>query len=123
MLRKLAIFVSCLLASAAVAQDQPLKISNFSVEKPLKAGVPYLAQVRFKTEVKNVRILQACFKWSGEGPFCFDNFVVDAQRGILQQRLRTGNPNRYKLEVALRYRANGKELWSNILEKPIHVKK
>ena len=105
--------------ATTTAQAGELMVSALQVKPKLKAGVPYTVTLPYeKTGEVNVR--QGCFKWSGEGPYCFKPQKVTANK--ITVRLRTGNPNKYQLTGYIIYQANGQMMHSNEVSASIDVR-
>ena len=119
-----ALAISILLAGfpAPSTAQATLSLDGMDVKTRLSSGVPYPVTLKMRTAGGNVQVREACFKWSGEGPFCFDTFSIDDSTGFLSIMLRTGNPNRYKLEGSVVYDSGGKRYRSNWVSKNIRVK-
>lgn len=88
------------------------------MDNPLTAGVPYEVRLPY-TKSGNVKVDGGCFTWSGEGPYCFD---VSVRTQTIRAKLRTGNPNKYRLGAYVEYRSGGKKLKSNTVYAPIDVR-
>lgn len=104
----------------STAQAQSLTVTKLEVNRQLKAGVPYTARLHF-TGTANVRFGKACFLWSGEGPYCFDA-SVNKKSSFVSARLRTRNPNNYKLEGYFEYTKDGKKFQTNRASSNISVR-
>ena len=89
-----------------------------TVPAQLKAGVRYKAILEFSNP-DGAKITQACFLWSGEGPYCFKTSVGGDRASTW---LVTRNPNSYRLTGFLRYLSDGKLKDSNQASARIVVK-
>lgn len=94
------------------------KLKSLQVKNPLQAGVPYRVTLPYSKTGK-VKPIEACFLWSGEGPYCFKMKVL---KKSIRVRLRTGNPNTYKLTGFIRYRSDGKVKETNDVSARIDVR-
>lgn len=116
-----AVMLVCLfnICGIATAADK-VTLNDLKVSSKLKKGVPYAVTLPVTVEGKP-RIMKACFKWSGEGPYCFSARHVKS-KSQLQLMLRTKNPNTYSLEGYVQYSVDGKVYKSNAISKEIHVR-
>lgn len=98
-----------------------LTVTDVAVETELKAGVPYPVSIGFGLVGDgNANIDEACFTWSGEGPYCFaPEALMD---GKISVTLQTGNPNTYQLNAALKYTSGGEQHMTNWFTSTIHVR-
>lgn len=95
-----------------------INLRSLEVPASLQAGVPYEARLPY-TKTGSPRVTKACFLWSGEGPYCFSARVSES---TIRARLRTNNPNRYRLEGFVEYRAGGQIKHSNRVTATIRVR-
>ena len=111
----------CGTVSTAVAADK-VALKSLQVKTNLRAGVPYAVTLPISV-TGNVRIINACFYWSWEGPYCFD-VRHNRTRSQLELKLRTDNPNTYELKGYVQYNVGGRKkvMQSNQKSKTIHVK-
>jgi hypothetical protein len=107
------------LAWAAAAK--PIELTELVVAEKLKAGVRYDVGLRF-TRNAPADITRVCFRWSGEGPFCWDTFTVDESAGLIRTQAYTGNPNTYTLEGYVEYNDGAVHI-SNRVSAPIDVRR
>ena len=110
-----------LVAMTSFALADEYKVSELVVKKDLKAGQPYTAALAYEKSGEP-KIIEACYLWSGEGPYCFkarDN----KGNGQFESRLRTNNPGRYRLEGFIKYKVGNKTLESNHASSTIIVKR
>jgi hypothetical protein len=103
------------LASAALADD--FRLQELAVETDLKAGKPYSARLSYEVEGKPHH-LEACYLWSGEGPYCFKARKFER---YFESVLQTNNPGRYKLEGYVRYNNGAQIVDSNRVSATIRV--
>lgn len=104
----------------AVAADQVI-LKSLQVKTNLRAGVPYAVALPISV-TGHPRIINACFYWSWEGPYCF-NARYNKTKSQLELKLRTGNPNTYELKAYVQYDVGGgKVIQSNQKSKTIKVK-
>lgn len=102
-------------AGAAELQLRSLKVKN-----PIKAGQSYVVTIPYRS-TGAFKVVQGCFLWSGEGPYCFP---VKVGRKSITARLQTNNPNRYRLSAYVIYRdhpSGKKNKNSNRVSAPIKV--
>lgn len=118
-----------LLTAAPVfaAQGNHLIVSNLKVpnRSQLQAGVPYEASIDIRTPGVSVELLQLCFVWGKDGPYCFKNYKMKkgSDGGVHPTiGLKTGNPGKYKLSAYMTYRAGGKKYESNATSLTITVR-
>ncbi len=105
---------ACAAPKAGLEKDAPLlRVTQLEVERELTADIPYAATLRYTVVGAGgkVSINQACFTWSGEGPYCFP---VRTQHGDATSTLRTRNPGVYYLKGFLEYTSNGYSKRSNV---------
>lgn len=108
--------------SSAVLQFETtnnLFVKRMDVAPNLIAGVPYPVNIYMRTDGEAVEVLDACFSWNGEGPFCFSNYEQD--RGTITVMLTTGTPNIYELEGFMKYRSGGQLRTTNRQVNTINV--
>ncbi len=93
------------------------------VASEIEAGKSYTATLPYRIAgAGDVTIAEACFTWSGEGPYCFDGFRDDRDAREVSMDLVTRNPNRYLLAGFVKYRANGHAKESNEVSAAIRVR-
>jgi len=99
-----------------------LTATALTVKSDLQAGVPYPVAIEYNIDgAGQIGIQEACFTWNGEGPYCFP-VTLDANRSQVIANLRTGNPNTYTLNGAIRYVVNGKSVLTNWTSVTINVR-
>ena len=90
-----------------------ISVEEIRVDRDLKAKVPYKVTISYTLQGDTpVKINQACFTWSGEGPYCFP-VKLDTKKREASLMLHTGRPDTYSLSGALRYNSEGKTSMSN----------
>ena len=118
------VLTSLLLASGCSSTTDPvfpdkesggLTLTELIVNTNLTAAVPYPVAFRYEGDPSSVR--QVCFLWSGEGPFCWSNFSVNAKQKLIQTQAVTRNPRSYSLAGFVRYGGGN----SNRVSKTIKV--
>lgn len=108
--------------SPALAQSPQIRLAKLEVEEKLKAGVGYDVALRFEM-TGDADVMEVCFLWSGEGPYCWKSFRVDKAAGLIRTTARTNNPNKYTLTGFVRYRDGSKTADSNRVSAPIDVRR
>jgi hypothetical protein len=88
-----------------------ITVTGLTVGPNLKTSAGYPAVLSY-TATGNPKIVNACFLWSGEGPYCFGT-RDDRKAGKATTKLRTRNPNQYTLEGYIQYLDNGNSRNSN----------
>ena len=106
-------------SGTASAADK-VALLDLQVNSELRKSLRYPVVLPIRIE-GNAHIMNACFRWSGEGPYCFK---VQHDRGKSQLRtlLITRNPNTYLLEGYVQYSVNGKIHKTNRKSKKINVR-
>ena len=105
--------------SNAASGEVVLTATELIVNKALKPGIPYPATIKYAATGEGAQILRGCFTWSGEGPYCFE--PISTATGEATWRLRTNNPNVYKLAGSVEYRSAGGTRRSNFVSAIIDV--
>lgn len=107
----------------ACQKESTLSIVDMRVADALQAGVPYSVSFTPRTQGGAVEIIEACFLWSGEGPFCFPTRQArSGNRTVFQVTLYTNNPNSYELEGYIVYQSSdGRRYETNRLSREITV--
>ena len=118
----LTIISACIMAliGASGAAAGSLRLTTLNVDSQLRAHVPYWATMPY-THKGTITITKACFRWSGEGPYCF-GFDHNQAAKTVSVSLKTRNPNTYTLEGFVEYETDGKRVQSNKVRKKITVK-
>ena len=114
---------ACAPTKVGTPEEAPtVSLTELVVSQQLRAGVPYPATLQYDIEGQgDISFREACFTWSGEGPYCFDVYDNRAANQV-RASLRTGNPNEYLLAGFVRYYANGYERESNTVDAMINVR-
>ena len=117
------LLAACVPTRVGTLEQAPtVALTDLVVNEYLTAGVPYPATLVYDINGSGEIIFtEACFTWTGEGPYCFD---VTDNRAANQVRasLRTANPNIYVLAGFVRYSSNGYERESNAVDAVINVR-
>ena len=99
-----------------------LTLSTLVVDKDLKAGVSHQVSMPYEVSGEgSIVVQQACFWWSGEGPYCF-SAQDDTANKTVSVTLRTNNPNTYRLAGYVKYESNGWDKSTNTVSQIINVK-
>jgi len=113
---------SCVTVSTAPLVPGELRLLSMRVPETIIRGNPYAAFIIFEAEGEP-QIKEACFSWSGEGPYCFN--VMNAQYGspgAFTVRLLTNNPGSYGLDCYVKYFREGKIKMTNQIGIQIYVR-
>ena len=98
-----------------------ITLSKLVVDENLDAGVRYEVTLPYEVSGEgSISVRKACFRWSGEGPYCFDA-RHDKGSKTVKVRLRTRNPNIYRLAGYVEYTSNGSAKKSNVVAQMINV--
>lgn len=110
-------------AGTGTADTAPiLTLTTLMVDENLKAGVPYKVSMPYEVSGEGPIVVQeACFRWSGEGPYCFKARDDTASKTV-SATLHTNNPNTYRLAGFVKYESNGLDKSSNTVSQKINVK-
>lgn len=121
--------VVLLVSSCATVPTGPLasgEMRLLSIEVPggesLVSNMFYGAHVIFESEDKP-EVKRACFKWSGDGPYCFEVKDVNyGSPGYFTVWLRTvNNSGSYMLECYAQYTRDGGTRLTNVVSTQVSV--
>jgi hypothetical protein len=121
--------VVLLLSSCATVPTEPLapgEVRLLSIEVPggegLMEGISYGVNVFFESEDKP-DIKRACFKWSGDGPYCYGVKDVNyGSPGYFTVWLRAINsPGLHRLECYAQYTRDGGTRLTNVVSTQVSV--
>jgi len=121
--------VILLLSSCATVPTGPLasgEVRLLSIEVPggegLREGISYGVNVVFEAEDRP-EVKRACFKWSGDGPYCYAVKDVNyGSPGYFTVWLRTINyPGSYTLECYAQYTRDGGTQLTNVVSTQVSV--
>ena len=108
-----------LLSLASPASADGLSVTGLVVDPVLAAGKPYDVDFKYKGDAGS--IWEVCFLWSGEGPYCWTNFSVDAGKKLIRTRAKTNNPGKYTFTGFVRYGDGGSQATKKV-SRPIEVR-
>ena len=77
----------------------------------LQANRPHTVAMPYQASGQ-LRMLQACFQWSADGPYCFSFKDIPGQSRV-ETQLRIADPGSYNLEAFMKYSSGGQFLDSN----------
>ena len=122
MIRAFCLFAAAfVLTTTAAAAADGYKLGELRVAASLTAGQPYDVSFTYeKTGDPSLR--RVCFLWSGEGPYCWDNFRVNSLGKTIQTRARTRTPGSYTLMGYVEYSVGGEVVQSNKVSATIEVR-
>lgn len=117
------VLTACQTTQTGSAETAPtLILTTLEVDENLSATIPYAVSLPYQIVGEGtVTVRQACFTWSGEGPYCF-NAQNDSDNKTITVRLHTNNPNTYVLAGFVEYVSNGWKKQSNTVSQIIDVK-
>ena len=114
--------VGCATVSTRTLAPGELRLLSLRVSDTIRAGDPYLVVITFEADGEP-QIKEACFYWSGEGPYCFKVRNVDLEvPKNFKIMLRTNNPGSYRLECYAEYIREGKTQKTNYIGSQIYVR-
>lgn len=106
--------------AAAPQAAGTLVLQGLDVRPALQANNPERVGIRYQASGQ-IRMLQACFQWSPDGPYCFSFQEVPGQSRI-ETQLRISDPGSYNLEAFVKYSSGGQFLDSNKVTAAIAVR-
>ncbi len=127
--------VAVLLAACSSKPDEPLATSidpaappaagtlvlqSLDVRPVLSAGSPHTVAIPYQAEGQ-LRMLQACFQWSPDGPYCFSFRDIPGQSRI-ETQLRISDPGNYSLQAFVKYSSGGQFRDSNKVAAEVTVR-
>jgi hypothetical protein len=121
--------VVLLVSSCATVPTEPLasgEMRLISIEVPesggLMAGISYRVDVMFEAEDRP-EVKRVCFKWSGDGPYCYGIKDVDyGSPGYFTVWLRAINySGSYELECYAQYTRDGGTRLTNVVSTQVCV--
>jgi hypothetical protein len=112
-------------ASTSIAPAAPqaagtLVLQSLEVRPALQANTPHTVAIPYQASGQ-IRMLQACFQWSPDGPYCFSFRDVPGQSRI-ETQVRISDPGTYNLEAFVKYSSGGQFLDSNKVATAISVR-
>ena len=96
---------------AAPAAASEVVIERVHTNTVMHVGQRYWVDISVKTTTE-VEITEACFIWSGAGPFCFPVIWVEKNKQI-RVAVVARSPRKYNVEVFVKYNSGGKVHESN----------
>ena len=116
-------FLTALIMSAAASavKADEFKLKALIVDSKIKAGAYYPAALSYEISGEPY-LVNACYLWSGEGPYCFKTTNNKEELKIVS-RLRTKNPGKYELEGFVKYKTDGEYKESNHVSATILVER
>ena len=106
-------------AAASSAKADEFDLKALIVNSKIKAGSYYPVALSYEVSGEPY-LVNACYLWSGEGPYCFK--VTNKKEDFkIVSRLRTKNPGKYKLEGFVKYKSGGQYKESNHVFATIEV--
>lgn len=116
------ILISCATVPTGPPAPGELRLLRMQVPGTIRSGEPYEVLTTFGADGKP-QIKKACFRWSGEGPYCFkvENVKFETP-GTFTVRLRTNNPGSYRLDGYAEYVRDGKTRMTNEVGSQIYVR-
>ena len=97
-----------------------LVLQSLDVRPVLSASSPHTVVIPYQA-AGQLRMLQACFQWSPDGPYCFSFRDVPGQSRI-ETQLRISDPGTYSLQAFVKYSSGGQFLDSNKVAAAITVR-
>lgn len=107
-------------STPAASGTGTVSLNSLIVEKNLKTGSYPVTLAFDMTGTPTIR--RVCFRWSGEGPFCWASFKINKQKGHIETRATTRNAGRYVLSGFVEYMTGGSVTLSNEVTANIRVK-
>lgn len=97
-----------------------LVLQSLEVRPALQANAPHTVAIPYQASGE-IRMLQACFQWSPDGPYCFSFRDIPGQSRI-ETQLRISAAGTYNLEAFMKYSSGGQFLDSNKVAAAITVR-
>jgi hypothetical protein len=97
-----------------------LVLQSLEVRPALQANTPHTVAIPYQASGQ-IRMLQACFQWSPDGPYCFSFRDIPGQSRI-ETQVRISDPGTYNLEAFVKYSSGGQFLDSNKVATAISVR-
>ena len=114
--------LSCATVPKGPLAPGELRLLSMEVPKDIRKAVPYEVVITFEANGEP-EIKDACFYWSGEGPYCFKlKKVTFGSPGTFKVRLQTNNPGSYTLNCQVQYVREGKIRLTNYVGSQIYVR-
>jgi hypothetical protein len=116
--------ISALVFAATVATATPGNTADVVIERVntntvMHVGQRYWVDISVKTTT-DVVITEACFIWSGAGPFCFPVVHIQKNKKI-RVSIIARQPRKYDVQVFVKYNSGGKVYDSNRVNLNVHV--
>ncbi len=107
-------------APLALGEDE-VRVAALDVPSPVAAGAAYTVTFRgIEKGDPAISFVNACFTWSGEGPYCYPVTEDKAERSVAV-RLSTSVPRDYVLTGLLTYAHKDRRLTTAPLAAPLVV--
>ncbi|MEX3010176.1 hypothetical protein [Hoeflea sp. TYP-13] len=104
----------------ASATASEVVIERVHTDTVMHVGQRYWVDITVKTTTE-VEITEACFIWSGAGPYCFPVILVEKNKQI-RVSVVARKPRKYNIDVYVKYNSGGKVYESNRVSLNVDVK-